>query len=122
MKTFGGLCFFEEKKMRILSFVFLIAVAVAVQAQSREIAVRAAIFKYAHNSPVNFKEVSSEKRGDVVVRDITFSDGRSSSAKAYLVVPPGQGPFAGILWVHWLGAEKSNRTQFLEEAVGLAQK
>ncbi|HEY6243406.1 MAG TPA: hypothetical protein VIX17_05645 [Pyrinomonadaceae bacterium] len=108
--------------MRILSFVFLIAVAVAVQAQSREIAVRAAIFKYDHNAPVIFKEVSSEKRGDVVVRDITLSDGRSSSTKAYLVVPPGQGPFAGILWVHWLGDEKSNRTQFLDEAVDLAQK
>jgi dienelactone hydrolase len=114
--------FFKEKKMRSLSFVLLLALAVAAQAQPGEIAGRASIFKYDHNSPVNFKEVSSEKRGDVVVRDITFSDGRSSSAKAYLVVPPGQGPFAGILWVHWLGAEKSNRTQFLDEAVGLAQK
>jgi dienelactone hydrolase len=114
--------FFKEKKMRSLSFVLLLALAVAAQAQPGEIAGRAAIFKYDHNSPVILKEVSSEKRGDVVVRDITFSDGRSSSAKAYLVVPPGQGPFAGILWVHWLGAEKSNRSQFLDEAVDLAQK
>ena len=109
--------------MKTLSLALLIGVAFAVQAQTQpEIAERAALFKYDHNSQVIFKEVSSEKRGDVVVRDITFSDGRTGSVKAYLIVPAGKGPFAGILWVHWLGAEKSNRTQFLDEAVDLAPK
>jgi dienelactone hydrolase len=107
----------------LLTFVVLSGLSVTASAQSQpETAGRAALFQYDHSSPLGLKEVSSEKRGDVVVRDITFSDGRSGSVKAYLVVPPGSGPFAGILWVHWLGAEKSNRTQFMDEAVDLAAK
>ena len=110
--------------MKTLSFVLLIGLAVVARPQTRaEIPGRAPRFQYDNKSPVVFKEVSSDKRGDVVVRDITFSvGGRGSDVKAYLVVPRGDGPFAGILWVHWLGAEKSNRTQFLDEAVDLAQK
>lgn len=43
--------------------------------------------------------------------------------KAYVVVPEGKGPFAGVLWVHWLGEPSTtNRTQFLKEGVGLAPK
>ena len=83
----------------------------------------ASLFAYNQNLPLSVKEVSTEKRGDVTVRDVTFvprSGGRE--VKAYVVVPAGNGPFAGILWVHWLGEEKSNRTQFLDEAVELAPK
>jgi len=83
----------------------------------------APLFAYNQNSPLSVKEVSAENRGDVTVRDITFvprPGGRE--VKAYVVVPAGNGPFAGILWVHWLGEEKSNRTQFLDEAVELAPK
>jgi len=110
--------------MKTLSLVLLIGLVIVVRAQAQpEIAGRAALFRYDNTSPVVFKEVSSEKRGDVVVRDITFSAGRSApDIKAYLVAPRGDGPFAAILWVHWLGSEKSNRTQFLDEAVDLAQK
>ena len=86
-------------------------------------AVRAALFRYNRNSPVKIKEAARETRGDVVIRDITFSTGHGArEIKAYLVVPRGDGPFAGILWVHWLGEHKSNRTQFLDEAVDLAPK
>ena len=72
--------------------------------------------------PVTVKEVSSEQRGDVTVRDVTFSPGPGLEVKAYLIAPKGNGPFAGILTVHWLGEEKSNRTRFREEAVNLHQR
>jgi cephalosporin-C deacetylase-like acetyl esterase len=80
------------------------------------------LFRYNADSPVSVKEVSAEQRGDVTVRDITFSPVAGRDVKAYVVVPKGNGPFAGILWVHWLGEEKSNRTQFLDEAIELAPK
>ena len=108
--------------MKFLCFFFFIATAVTIQAQSREVSDPAALFRYDHKTPVNLKEISSEKQGAVVVRDVSFSAGPGREVKAYLVVPSGQGPFAGILWVHWLGEEKSNRTQFLDEAVNLAPK
>jgi dienelactone hydrolase len=109
--------------MKAFGFFLLLAFALTTHAQSApEVANRKALFRYNENSPVTVKDVSSEQRGDVTVRDITFSPGTGREVKAYLVVPKGNGPFAGILWVHWLGEEKSNRTQFLDEAVELASK
>ena len=110
--------------MRLLFLFLLFAFVGTVPAQpTSEAGSSAALFRYNSNSRVTVKEVSSEKRGDVTVRDITFSIAPSGQeVKAYLVVPGGNGPFAGILWVHWLGSEKSNRTQFLDEAVDLAPK
>ena len=109
--------------MKTLVFLLLLASSLTTHAQSTtDVAARTAIFRYNNNSPVTFREVSSEQRGDVTVRDITFTPGPGREIKAYLVVPKGNGPFAGILWAHWLGEEKSNRTQFLDEAVDLAPK
>jgi len=109
--------------MKALVLFLLLAFSLTTHAQSRnEAAARANLFRYNDRSPVTINEVSSEQRGDVTVRDITFSAGPGRQVKTYLVVPKGNGPFAGILWVHWLGEEKSNRTQFLDEAVGLASK
>src|ERR1700752_945660 len=109
--------------MKPLVFFLLLAFSLTTHAQSTaEVAARTSLFRYNAASPVTVTEVSSEQRGDVTVRDITFSPGPGRQVKGYLVVPKGNGPFAGILWVHWLGEEKSNRTQFLDEAVELASK
>ena len=109
--------------MKALVFFLMLAFSLTTNAQSAsDAAARSDLFRYNDRSPVSVKEVSSEQRGDVTVRDITFSPGPGRETKAYLVVPKGNGPFAGILWVHWLGEEKSNRTQFLNEAVELAPK
>jgi len=109
--------------MKALVFFLLLAFSLTTHAQSAtEVAARTALFRYNDDSAVTVNAVSSEQRGDVTVRDLTFSPGPGREIKAYLVVPRGNGPFAGILWVHWLGEEKSNRTQFLDEAVALAPK
>ena len=109
--------------MKALVFFLLLASSLTARAQSaNESAARSALFRYNDRSAVTVNEVSSERRGDVTVRDIVLSPGPGRQIKAYLVVPEGSGPFAGILWVHWLGEEKSNRTQFLDEAVQLAPK
>jgi dienelactone hydrolase len=109
--------------MRRFVFVLLLLCPLTAYSQSAsEVAARKALFRYNAGSPVTVNEVSSEQRGDVTVRDITFSPGPGRQVKAYLIVPKGNGPFAGILWVHWLGEEKSDRTQFLEEAIELAPK
>jgi dienelactone hydrolase len=103
--------------MKAIVLALLLALALTTYAQSDG----AALFRY-KESRITVNEVKSEQRGDVTVRDITFSPGPGRETKAYLVVPKGNGPFAGILWVHWLGEEKSNRNQFLDEAVELAPK
>jgi cephalosporin-C deacetylase-like acetyl esterase len=109
--------------MKTLVFFLLLALSLMAQAQtSIEVATRKALFRYNNVSPVIVKDLSSKQHGNVTVRDIAFSARPGQEIKAYLVVPKGNGPFAGILWAHWLGDEKSNRTQFLDEAIELAPK
>jgi pimeloyl-ACP methyl ester carboxylesterase len=55
----------------------------------------------------------------VKVDDATFGKG-DAAVEAY-VVEPGDGPVrAGVLFLHWLGERRSDRTQFLSEARALA--
>ncbi len=84
---------------------------------------QAAPFVYPATAPFDVKEVGKETREGATVHDIVFAaqPGSPAAQKAYLVVPPGKGPFAGVLWVHWLGEPSTtNRTQYLGEAVALA--
>src|SRR5207249_5906326 len=56
--------------------------------------------------------------GGISVHDITYASPKGGSVPAYHVVPPGEGPFPGIIFVHW---GQGNRTEFLSEALLLAR-
>ncbi|MBV8601437.1 MAG: hypothetical protein JO359_07730 [Candidatus Eremiobacteraeota bacterium] len=58
----------------------------------------------------------------VLVRDIEIPKAAGGVAKAYVVTPDGNGPFGGVLMVHWLGEEDSNREEFLDDALALARR
>jgi dienelactone hydrolase len=79
-------------------------------------------FDYDRNAALDVKQISAEKRGDTTVYDITYASA-GGQVPAYLVVPKGDGPFAAILWGHWLmpHSDTANRKEFLDEAVVLAQ-
>src|SRR5262249_42318928 len=87
-------------------------------------AAQADLFRYDAGADLKIEEAGLEKRAGVSVHDLRFTPipGREA-VKAYLVAPEGKGPFAGVLWVHWLGGPATtNRTQFLSEAASLAPK
>jgi len=110
--------------LRTLVAACLMASATAAGAKGDDSQV-AASFEYDRKAPFNLKEIGVEKRAGAFVHDVTFTaiPGSNDEIKAYLVVPEGKGPFAGVLWVHWLGEPATtNRTQYLSEAVGLAPK
>jgi hypothetical protein len=74
--------------MKALVFFLLLAFSLTTHAQSaNEVAARTALLWYNDRSPITVKEVSSERRADITVRDITFSPGPGRAIKAYLVVP-----------------------------------
>lgn len=82
------------------------------------------MFDYDNTAPLDLQQKGIEMRGDVTVRDVVYTspvDG--SNITAYLVVPAGEGRFPGVLFAHWYESTSplSNRTQFLEEAVQLAE-
>ena len=66
--------------------------------------------------------VGAEIRDGVTVRDISYASPKGGRVPAYLVLPPGQGPYAGTLLGHWAkeGSPVRNRKEFMDEAVALA--
>ena len=89
-------------------------------------------WEYDRQTPLNIRQALFEERDGIGIYDISFSspvDGRSTNVgpnggvvSAYLVVPPGPGPFPAVIYGHWCmpGSEKKNRTEFLDEAIVLA--
>lgn len=104
--------------MRLPSALLSVVLAAGVPAFAAD----SDLFHYDKTAPLNMQAVGVEQRGDVTVRDLTFV-GVKDPIKAYLVVPVTPGPHAAILYVHWFGApETTNRTEFLNEAVALAER
>jgi dienelactone hydrolase len=81
------------------------------------------LFDYNAAAPFDVKVTKSESRDGVEVRDITFVNTSGKRTAAYLVVPPTRGSHPAALMVHWYSPEdaNSNRTQYLGQAVELAQ-
>ena len=63
-----------------------------------------------------------EDHSGIKVYDIQYDGLYGKSVMAYLVAPVGEGPFPAILYAHWLGSSKSDRREFLDEAIEMAQK
>jgi len=58
-------------------------------------------------------------RRGATIEDVVLDPG-GEAIEAFVVAPATGQPRAGILFLHWLGEHRSNRTQFLDEAVDLA--
>jgi cephalosporin-C deacetylase-like acetyl esterase len=82
------------------------------------------MFKYDTEAPLDIEETDIQYRGGVAIRDITYASPVKGRVPAYLVLPPGEGSCAGIVYAHWYEprASNQNRTQFLDEAVELADR
>lgn len=108
--------------MRRAVTVLVLASALAPSLASAEAPSLEALFTYDAAAPLRLQELGVERRGEVSVRDVTFvGHPKNEPVRAYVVTPPGKGPFAGVLFVHWLGSpETTHRTEFVQEAVGMA--
>ncbi len=73
---------------------------------------------------LDLQEVSAREVDGVTIKDLNYAAYAASHGriKAYLVRPKGKGPFAGVVFFHWLGRPKGDRTQFLDEATALAKQ
>lgn len=80
-------------------------------------------FDYDAKAPLDVKEVGRERREGATVVDLSYASPRGGRVPAYLVVPEGRGPFAAVLFGHWMmgGSPLRHRGEFLEEAVVLAR-
>jgi dienelactone hydrolase len=99
----------------LLSFSGLLA---ATKAASKD------LFAYDRSRSLDLKMVSTRQEDGVTINDLEYAAYAPNHGriKAYLVKPGGKGPFAGVLYFHWLGRPKGDRTQFLDEAIALAKQ
>src|SRR5215467_4820986 len=81
-----------------------------LEMKQKELQVRNGIkvFDISYHSPVGNRTASVGPNGGIVT--------------AYLIVPPGPGPFPAVIYGHWCmpGSDKKNRNEFLDEALVLA--
>ncbi len=80
-------------------------------------------FDYDRNALLNIREEHKEERDGATVIELSYDSPRGGRVPATLVLPPGKGPFAGILFGHWMMPRSpvANRKEFLEEALLLAR-
>ncbi|MCP4661331.1 MAG: alpha/beta fold hydrolase [bacterium] len=79
----------------------------------------APLFDYDPQAPLEATEHGSETRGEARVVDLTYASPHGGRVTAYLVLPPGDGPFAAVLFLH---PGQGDRSTFVAEAVALAAR
>jgi cephalosporin-C deacetylase-like acetyl esterase len=79
-------------------------------------------FDYDSKLPLETEDIGADFRGDVAIYDLSYANPKGARVTASLVLPPGKGPFAAVIWGHWCwpNSELHNRKEFLNEAVALA--
>ena len=78
------------------------------------------VFEYDLQALLDIRKVSvADKEDGVEVHDISYMGAPDYRVPAFLVVPPGEGPFAGVLFMH---QGFGSRNSFLNEAIDLANK
>jgi dienelactone hydrolase len=77
------------------------------------------MFEYDARAPLDREDLSPPQHRDgVTIRDIAYASPRGGKVTAYLVVPEGSGPFAGVLFLH---PGQWDRSCFVDEAIALAR-
>ncbi len=103
----------------LLLFSLSLCIALLAQAPAPTPSASAAqVFAYDAKAPLDFQEHSAEMVRGVKMLDVSYASPKGGRVPAYLMVPPGKGPFAGLVFVHW---GQGDRTEFLAEAVMLAE-
>ena len=77
------------------------------------------LFDYDQTTKVDIREASVVANDDYTIHDISYESPKGGWVTAYLVTPPGEGPFAGIIFLHPGGGDRS---WFLDEAKKLAKR
>jgi dienelactone hydrolase len=102
---------------RLVAALFILSFAAPAQRSDNSDA-----FDYDAKLPLDSQDSGVDFRGPVGVYDFSYASPKGGRVPAYLVVPPGKGPFAAVIWGHWCwpNSEFHNRKEFLDEAVALA--
>lgn len=106
--------------MRVaLRLVFLLLFTTAATAQRLRALDPVQVFAYDSSKPLHLEWGTAETVDKVRVTEISYDSPKIGRVPGYLVVPPGDGPFAGIVYMHWGQGDKS---EWLAEGVEMAKR
>jgi cephalosporin-C deacetylase-like acetyl esterase len=79
-------------------------------------------FDYDPKLPLETEDIAADFHGEIGIYDLSYTNPKGGRVTASLVLPPGKGPFAAIVWGHWCWPDSDlhNRKEFLSEALALA--
>jgi dienelactone hydrolase len=77
------------------------------------------LFDYDQTAALDIHEANVASSDDFIIHDISYESPKGGWVPAYLVTPTGEGPFAGIIFLHPGGGD---RGYFLDEAKKLAKR
>ena len=66
------------------------------------------LFDYDSQEPVVVTEYSAQRENGYTLYDISYASPKGGNVPAYLLIPDGSGPFAGLILMH--GSSGSRRT------------
>jgi dienelactone hydrolase len=75
------------------------------------------LFDYDTSAAVEFTEVSSHQEDGYTLHDIHYPSPRLGEVPAYLLVPEGNGPFAGVLLMHGSSGSRESLLDFAKDLV-----
>jgi dienelactone hydrolase len=112
--------------MTVIALLFVVACSprkdAAVSAKPDDAHSR--LFPFDHAAPVNVSTDSTWTINGIVVCNARFAScaPRHGQVAFTLLRPAGSGPFAGVMFFHWLGEPNGDREEFLDEALQLARE
>lgn len=66
-------------------------------------------FAYDRSAPLRFADARVVNRNyPIKIHDVSYASARSGRVHAYLVVPPGRGPFPAVIWAHGSGGTRKD--------------
>jgi dienelactone hydrolase len=77
------------------------------------------LFDYDQGAPLDLEYVATTTEPGAEIHDIRYPSPKGGTVSAYLVMPLQDGPYAGLVFLHW---SEGDRSEFLDEAVGLAPR
>ena len=75
----------------------------------KAVATGPSLFAYERSAPLGYRDRGRVNHGyPVQVRDVSYAGPRGGLVHAYLVVPPGKGPFPAVLYLHGSGEDRTS--------------
>jgi dienelactone hydrolase len=66
-------------------------------------------FAYDRSSQFRFADIGIVNHHyPIAIHDVSYASARSGRVRAYLVVPPGKGPFPAVIWAHGSGGTRDD--------------